>query len=244
LQFSFHLLDTSLRTAMRLLLARWARSQPAGLIHAEPMAAMALGTPIVSTRRFRPGRVALFAAWESFDDLDAWLTDDPNGRRWADGWHVRLEFLRRWGHHDALDGLPVTAGHHDMSEPVVVVTLARLKLPQVLRFIRWGRPVEAQIRDDPNQVLALAAGAPPRTVSTFSVWHSAQAMTDMVAGRSTSPGGQRHVDAMAERSRADFHREFTTLRFRCLQEHGTWQGRTAIVPRGPGFDTEVAPARP
>lgn len=63
---------------------------------------------------------------------------------------MRLEFLRRWGHVAAFDGLPAESGHHDLSEPVVAVTLARLKLPQVPRFIRWGRPVEAQVRDDPG----------------------------------------------------------------------------------------------
>lgn len=89
------------------------------------------------------------------------------------------------------------------------------------------------MRDDPGQVLALAAGAPPRTVSTFTVWRSAQAMTDMVAGRPDVPGARRHVEAMQERQRADFHREFTTLRFRCLEEHGSWQGRTDIVPAQP-----------
>lgn len=233
MHFSFHLLETSLPTALRLLLRRWSRAQPAGLLHSEPMAAMELATPIVSTRRFRPGRVALLAAWESFDDLDAWLTEDAVGRCWAQGWHVRLEFLRRWGHVAALDGLPAQAGQHDPSDPVVAVTLARLRLPQVPRFIRWGRPVEAQVRDDPGQVLALAAGAPPRTVSTFTVWRSAQAMTDMVAGRSGAPGARRHVEAMEERQRARFHREFTTLRFRCLEEHGSWQGRTGIVPMEP-----------
>jgi hypothetical protein len=231
--FSFHLLETSLLTAVRLLLRRWSWTQPAGLVHSEPMAAMELGTPIVSTRRFRPGRVALFACWESFDDLDAWLADDAVGRLWAKGWHVRLEFLRRWGHLAELDGLPAQAGHHELSEPVVAVTIARLKIPQVLRFIRWGRPVEAQVRDDPGQVLALAAAGPPRTVSTFTVWRSAQAMTDMVAGRSGAPGARRHVEAMEERRRVDFHREFTTLRFRCLGEHGSWQGRSAIVPTQP-----------
>jgi hypothetical protein len=233
MDFSFHLLETSLPTTARLLRQRWSRSQPAGLLHAEPMAAMELATPIASTRRFRPGRIALFAAWETFDDLDAWLAEDARGRHWAQGWHVRLEFLRRWGHVARLDGLPAHSGQHDPREPVVAVTLARLQLPQVPRFVRWGRPVEAQVRDDPGQVLALAAAAPPRTVSTFTVWRSAQAMTDMVAGRSDQPGAHRHVEAMHERRRADFHREFTTLRFRCLEEHGSWLGRTDIVPRHP-----------
>lgn len=190
---------------------------------------------MASTRRFRPGRIALFAAWESFDDLDTWLDNSADGLRWAQGWHARLEFLRRWGHVAPFDTLPARAGQHDLSEPLVAVTLARLRLPQVPRFIHWGRPVETQVRDDPVQVLALAAAGTVRTVSTFSVWRSAQAMPDMVAGRSASPGGCRHAEAMRERQRADFHKEFTTLRFRCLSEHGTWQGRTGIVPTDPEF---------
>jgi hypothetical protein len=225
---SVHLLETSPSTAARLVLRRprWP-----GLLLSEPMAAMELGTPIASPRRFRPGRVVLVARWQSAADLDAWLADDPAGRRWAQGWHVRLEHLRRWGSVRGLDDLPERP--HDPAEPVVAVTLARLRLPEVPRFVRWGRPVEAQVRDAPGQVLALAAAAPPRTVSTVTVWRSAQAMTDTVAGRYEGPGARRHVEAMAERGRRDFHREFTTLRFRCLEEHGSWQGRTGIVPTGP-----------
>lgn len=229
--FSFHLLETSRTGGVRLLAQRRATTPPTGLHHAEPMTLMELGAPMVSPRRVQLQRLALFAAWDGDDHLDAFLADDPIGRRWSAGWHVRLEFLRRWGHVAALDGLPVHGAPHAPDEPVVAVTLARLHLPQVPRFIRWGRPVETLVRDDPGQTLALAAAAPPRTVSTFTVWRSARAMTDMVRGRSEVPDPTRHAAAMAERERRDFHREFTTLRFRCLGEHGSWQGRTAIVPR-------------
>ena len=228
--FSFHLLETSPGRAVRLLTARRGAPQPHGLRHAERMTLMELGAPIVSPRRAQLRRLALFAAWDSTDHLETYLADDPSGRLWSSGWHVRLQFLRRWGHLAALDGLPIDGAAHDPSEPVVAVTLARLKLPQVPRFIRWGQPVERQVRDDPGQTLAVAAGAPPRTVSTFTVWRTAQAMTDMVRGRSDSPDRLHHAGAMTERERKDFHLEFTTLRFRCLGEQGAWQGRTSIVP--------------
>jgi hypothetical protein len=228
--FSFHLLETTPGRGVRVLTQHRAGRETPGLHHAERMTLMELGAPIVSPRRVQLRRLALFAAWDSTDALDAYLTDDPDGRRWSAGWHVRLEFLRRWGHVAAFDGLHSRGATHDPSEPVVAVTLARLQLPQVGRFIRWGRPVEIQVRDDPGQTLAVAAGAPPRTVSTFTVWRSAQAMTDMVRGRSSGAGSASHAAAMAEREREDFHREFTTLRFRCLSEHGSWQGRTGIVP--------------
>ena len=228
--FSFHLLETTRGRGVRLLAQRRAAQKPPGLRHAECMTLMELGAPIVSPRRFQLRHLALFATWDSTDHLEAYLADDPSGRLWSPGWHVRLELLRRWGHVAAFDGLPVHGAAHDPSEPVVAVTLARLKLPQVPRFVRWGRPVENQVRDDPAQTLAVAAAAPPRTVSTFTVWRTAQAMTDMVRGHSNLPNRMRHAAAMNERERKDFHFEFTTLRFRCLSEHGSWQGRTSIVP--------------
>ncbi|MGI5186682.1 hypothetical protein ACQEVI_00865 [Promicromonospora sp. CA-289599] len=52
----------------------------------------------------------------------------------------------------------------------------------------------------------------------------------MVHGRSGVPADRRHADAMVERRRRDFHHEFATFRFRPLAEHGTWEGRTGIVP--------------
>lgn len=157
------------------------------------------------------------------------------GSALAGGWHLRLEFIRRWGQVAEFADLPEIAGRSAPAEPVVAVTLARMRLPEVPRFIHWGRPVERLVRDHPGVTLAMAAMRPPRSVSTFSVWRSAREMTDMVFGRSrdhspvTLP--TRHVDAMAERERRDFHHEFTTLRFRPLSEHGAWQGRGDYVPR-------------
>lgn len=113
---------------------------------------------------------------------------------------------------------------------MVVVTIARMRLPQLLRFIHWGRPVEQLVRDHPGTTLALAAIRPPRTVATFSVWRTAREMSDMVHGRSDVPRPRRHVDAMAERERRDFHHEFTTLRFRPLSEHGSWDGQERRIP--------------
>ena len=52
----------------------------------------------------------------------------------------------------------------------------------------------------------------------------------MVHGRSAVADPERHAAAMVERRRRDFHHEFATYRFRPLSEHGTWEGRTGIVP--------------
>ena len=194
---------------------------------------MTLGAPALSPERLQLRRLALFAAWESEAALDAFLEQSKHGRIFAGGWHVRLQFIRRWGHFSELKELVEDSGEQDPSKPVVAVTLARLKLPQVFRFVRWGRPVEEQVRDHPGTTLALATYRPLRTFSTFSIWRSQREMTDMVHGHQSAAGGDRHARAMQERDRKDFHHQFTTLRFRALSEHGTWEGKTGFVPECP-----------
>lgn len=190
---------------------------------------MQLGAPVLSPSRAQLRNFVMFASWKTEKALEEFLGGSGLGRDLAGGWHLRLSFLRRWGHVSEFGGLPALAEEHDMNAPVVAVTLARMRLLQVPRFIRWGRPVEALVRDHPGKTLALAAVRLPNTVSTFSVWRSAHEMTDMVHGHSTVPQPERHSVAMAERSRKDFHYEFTTLRFRAVSEHGEWEGRRSVI---------------
>lgn len=224
---SFHLARVPVRRAGAALLR--APSAP-GLRHAEVLAEMQLGSAVFSPRRLQVHRLAVFAEWADEAALERFLAEDPLGRELDGGWHVRLEFLRRWGIVRELAHLPEVAERASLDEPVVAVTLARARLPELPRFIHWGRPVERQVRDHPETTLALAAMRPPQTFSTFSVWTSARAMTGMVFGRDSGDAARRHVDAMGERERRDFHHEFTTLRFRPVSEHGTWDGRAGIIP--------------
>ncbi len=202
-----------------------------GLIHAECMAAMELGAPILTPKRMQLRNLAMFAAWENEEALDQFLTTHEIGQSLFSGWHVRMKFIRRWGHFPNFEHLPEEAETSSPSEPVVAVTLARLKLPQVYRFIHFGRPVEEQVRDHPETTLALATMRPLKTFSTFSIWRSQQAMTDMVRGHSSGHNSKRHAEAMKERNRKDFHHHFITLRFTPLSEHGEWEGNGGHVPR-------------
>ena len=195
---------------------------------------MRLGAPTVSPDRMQLRRVALFAQWRDEAAVERFLSEDALGRHLAGGWHVRLEFLRRWSTLKALPDLPARAGDWDPGEPVVAVTVARMRLREVPRFLRWGKPVERLVRDHPGVTLALAGFRPPRTISTFSIWRSVHEMEEMVHGTSAVPDPERHVAAMAERERRDFHHEFATFRFRPLSEHGAWGGRTGIVPAAHG----------
>lgn len=228
--FTFHFAKTSVSTAVGALLRPPAAQQVPGLNHAECMYKMTLGAPILSPARMQLRHLTMFASWESEGAIDDFLAGTELGRSLATGWHVRLAFLRRWGHISEFAGLPKSVGEQDPDAPVVAVTLARMKLPQVPRFIRWGKPVEELVRDHPGATLAIAAMRLPRTVSTFTVWKSQQEMVEMVRGHSAVPRPERHAAAMVERKRQDFHFEFTTLRFRAIGEYGDWEGRTGIVP--------------
>ena len=229
--FSFHLVETPPVTTMGVLWQLPMVQKIAGLRHVECMTAMALGAPILSPARMQLRNLAVFASWESEGALDDFLADTTLGRTLSTGWHVRLRFLRRWGRFSGLDDLPANIEDSDPTQPVVAVTLARLRLPELVRFIHWGRPVEKQVRDHPGTTLALAAIRLPRTFCTFSIWRSQREMTEMVHGKGSSPGGESHASAMAERDRKDFHHEFTTLRFRAISEYGEWKGRSDLVPK-------------
>lgn len=228
--FSYHFAETDVATTLGALCRPPTRPHVPGVIHAECLTRMTLGAPILSLERMQLRRLTMFAAWESENALDDFLGDHRLGRTFAAGWHVRMTFLRRWGHVDAFAGLPESAGEVDPATPVVAVTLARMRLPEVPRFIRWGRPVEELVRDDPGAIVAMAAMRLPRTVSTFSIWSSQEAMRAMVRGHGARERPRRHADAMIERERRDFHFQFTTLRFLPLSEHGSYEGRARLVP--------------
>ena len=228
--FTLHLAKSSIGKTLSAMLFPQQRASNPGLIHAEFLRQMKLGAPILSHSRMQLHNLVMFAAWESQDAIDAFFAHSPLGQVLSAGWHVRLEFMRRWGHVSEFDGLPASVGEQDLDCPVIAFTLARMKLLQVPRFIHWGRPVEELVRDHPGATLAGAAVRLPNTVATFSVWKTLREMTEMVRGHSQVPKPHRHADAMVERERKDFHYEFTTLRFKPLAEFGEWEGRTNIVP--------------
>jgi len=234
--FTFHIAKTTVQSALQALWSPPKNQNTPGLIHAECMTSMTLGSRIFSPSRMLIRQVALFAQWENEEAIDHFLEHDNLGKTLAKGWHTRLIYLRQWG---TAKGFVIPKDAHEFDDPdapVVAVTLARLKLTEVPRFIRWGRPVEKLVRDHPGTTLALAAIRLPRVVSTFSVWKSRKEMVDMVHGHSSVPQPQRHAQAMKERERKDFHFQFTTLRFKPIAEYGSWNGRTNIIPKQPSDD--------
>lgn len=227
--FSYHLTRTSVFGAISIFQQTKPKKIP-GLIHGECMTVMTLGSPVFSTQRFLFKQVAWFAQWESEEALDQFLQNNKAGRIFAKGWHTRLLYLRQWGTIDSFQIPSKSQAEDNPNKPVVAVTIARMKLFHVPRFIRWGRPVEKLVRDHPGTTLSLASIRFPRTVSTFSVWKEQKEMVAMVHGKSSVPKPTRHADAMKERDRKDFHFQFTTLRFKSISEFGEWKGKHNIIP--------------
>lgn len=229
--FTYHLIRTSIFNSLSAMVFTPKKEKIPGLMHMECMNAMTLGSALLSPKRILFSELAVFAQWETESACDAFLNDHALGKILNRGWHIRLAFLRQWGSISGFSIPEVIPYIDDPAAPVVAVTIARMKLPQVPRFIKWGRPVEKLVRDHPSTTLSLASIRLPRTVSTFSIWNTQKEMTDMAHGHSAVPKPTRHIDAMKERNRKDFHFEFTTLRFKPLSEFGEWKGRSTYIPQ-------------
>src|SRR5689334_21702062 len=96
--FSYHFAKTGIHGTLRALYRPPTAPQIPGLRHAECLALMRLGAPILSPARMQLRHLTMFAAWDSAAALDDFLAGPPLGRALASGWHVRLEFMRRWGY--------------------------------------------------------------------------------------------------------------------------------------------------
>ena len=220
--FSYHVIRAPFyRVAARLLSSGSLRRVP-GLRHAECLLPMRLGHSVALPGRYLWSSLVLFAVWDDEAHLDRFLEAPPYPVFRRPGWHVRMRFYRRWGGYAGLDEATACSELARPEGPVIGVTFARLKLLETVRFTRWGKPVEAQVRDHPGVSRATVAFRPPNTFSTFSVWRSEQDMIGMVGGLRAEVDGTQHRDAMAERERRPFHHEFTTMRFVPLSEHGEW----------------------
>lgn len=190
------------------------------------MTAMKLGSSVFHINRLVNRDVAFFAQWENQQAFEVFLEQDSLGKQLKKSWYLILQFTRQWGSISHFD-IPTTSSiPTNNDQPVVAVTLARMRYTQIPRFLRWGRPVEQLVRDHQGTTLSLASIRYPNLISTFSIWKTQREMTDMVHGHSKMERPTRHKDAMIERNRKDFHFEFTTLRFITLSEHGTWKNQT------------------
>ena len=222
--FSFHLIHSSLLKTLPYLMFPLHKKKIQGLKHSEMLLMMQLGASIISPTRFRANQIAFFACWSEESALEDFLEHSSYRPIFKDGWHVRMKQYRKWGEISELRNTHINSYSPNDKQTIVAVTLARLKLAQTFRFIRFGKPVEQQVRDHPGQNLALAAMRPLNSFSTFSIWKNEDEMTSMVRGQRES-----HSLAMKERNRKPFHHEFATMRFIPISEFGSWNGKSNYI---------------
>jgi len=168
----------------------------------------------------------LVAFWESEQALDDYLTSTKAGQRLAQGWQARLMPLRAYGR---WPGLPAdTSAKRDVvtDGPVVVTTLAKLKLTNAYRFFKTSAKAEARVVKSPGLIWATGFGSPP-FVATMSLWESAQAAADY-AYSSAQP---EHSEAITVDRAKTFHHEKAFIRFQPLLVSGEMSsGRNPIPP--------------
>lgn len=220
--FTYHIIKLSFFSALKNVL--FPISKIKGLIHAETMSAMELGSSIFAPTRIFSTTVVVFAQWENEVTFSEFLQTNSFGKHLSRSWYLKLKFIRQWGAISHFS-IPKTQIEIDENQSVVAVTIARMKYTEIPRFLRWGRPVEKLVRDHSGTTLSLASIRYPNLISTFSIWKSQKEMSEMVHGHSKMENPKRHSNAMKERNRKDFHFEFTTLRFLPISEHGIWNGK-------------------
>ena len=227
--FSFHLVHLSFFSILAYFFRPLHKRNIPGIRHSESFFVMNLGEGVFSFKRFNLGSCGFFIWWDEDAHIDQ-LTEQPRYSFFRDdGWQIRIKKYRRWGGVREINDAHIDPSLRDPENPVVAVTLARLKLWHLLRFTKWGKPVERQVRDHRGNTLALAAFRPFNHFCTFSIWNTEAEMTGMVFGKRSAEDGDEHKRAMKERNRKAFHFEFATMRFVPTKQLGAWNGKSDHV---------------
>jgi hypothetical protein len=177
--------------------------------------------PLAATRPPNLRRAALFAFWDDDPKAKDFAERHPVGRRFAtaEGLHVAMRPIRAYGSWPGLD--PDIDGDRDAAHegPVVVLTMGRLRISQVVRFLRTSRAAERAALESDGMRWGTAAARPP-FVATISIWDDGPAAASYAFGR----GGQAHPDAIAEQHRKDFHTQSAFVRFTPVRVDGAIDG--------------------
>ncbi len=198
-------------------------SKVPGLLSADGGALSGLGPSVWP----RPDitRVGMVAFWEHEDALDEFLTSDSTGRRLAEGWQARLTPLRAYGSWPGLPADTPKSRAVTTDGPVVVTTLAKLKLNHAYRFLKTSAKAEARVVKSPGLVWATGFGSPP-FAATISLWESAQAVADYAYGEAQP----EHSEAVTIDRAKTFHHEKAFIRYQALSVSGTMDTGPNPIP--------------
>ncbi len=198
-------------------------SKVRGLLSADAGITSPLGSALLP--RVDPTRSAMIAFWESEDALDEYLESDRVGRRLADGWHARLTPLRAHGSWPGLPSDTRASRSVETDGPVVVATLAKLKMTNAYRFFKTSAKAEGRVVTSPGLLWATGFGSPP-FVATLSVWESAGAAAEYAYGTAQP----EHNDAIAVDRAKAFHHSSAFVRFRPLSVAGSLDSGRNPIP--------------
>ncbi|MEY2430280.1 MAG: hypothetical protein QOC92_5 [Acidimicrobiaceae bacterium] len=217
---SVHIADIGIRSA----LAAVRKVPKPGSIEGLRTASVGIAAPF-SKHRKPPmlGRVGLVSLWDDDAALDRFQAQHPLAKKLADGFVVRLEPLRAFG---AWPGLPADVPSERSVEyrgPAVVLTLARLRLTQTVRFLRASGKAEAKVATAPGLIWATALARPP-FLATCSLWEDTRSLSTYAYGHADT----RHSDVITAQAKKDFHHESAFIRFRPYGVHGSLDGRNPL----------------
>ncbi len=167
-------------------------------------------------------RWGLVAAWDSADDLEAFLADSPVAQRWrehaSEVWTLRMVPVKSngaWGGANPFPAQPEPAG----DGPYAVITRATLRLRRARRFHAAVPPIDLDLQRNSGLLASVGFGETPLAhQGTLSVWTSQQAMKEFAYGTDA------HRDAIRRRTQEHWYAEELFARFRTTGSTGTLGG--------------------
>jgi hypothetical protein len=218
--------DLGVRRTLRSLWVRPASANVAGLRWLDT----AVAVPLASKRPPGVRRSVMIAFWDDEEAADAFAEDHPLGQRYAEnGFRAVLDPLRAFGTWPGLpDNIPRARAALHVG-PVLVTTLARLRVTQAGRFFRASRPAERSAVAATGFVWGTAASRPP-FMATVSLWSSDEAVAAYAYGDEDAG----HPRAITKQRRKDFHHESAFIRHAPLAVTGS-------VPGMPAWDFSQRP---
>ncbi|WP_035717577.1 hypothetical protein [Gordonia terrae] len=175
---------------------------------------------------------AALTVWHD-DEAASAARDSPIFDRWQDSsteeLRVTMRPLRskgRWSRVDPFETAPSSDAHRAPGQgwtgPVAALTRARLRPTKMASFWRAVPPVAAELAGAQGNRLALGVGELPVGVQgTFSIWDSAQDLTDFAYH---SPA---HLSAVRRTAPSRWYAEELFARLAVTEVVGTYEGRSA-----------------
>lgn len=164
------------------------------------------------------GRQVLLTAWRQESDFDRFL-EQPLAQRLAvearHSWWSLFDVVSTRGSH--YGSTPLSSRDTVADGPFAALTLGRVRLRSLPRFLREGARLGSVTHQAPGLVSAVSAGWPPTGNCTISIWESEQHMLRFAYGDLEGHGDtvRRDPPILAEQLNA---------RLRVHRLGGSWDG--------------------